>query len=63
MRQCHGSCAIELARKDAGIAQLFGQALVIYREIEGALAAYEQIHYSSLVLRSYLCARLLETLD
>ena len=26
-------------------------------------AAYEQIYYSSLMSRTYLCARLLETLD
>jgi len=26
-------------------------------------AAYEQIYYSSLMPRTYLCARLLETLD
>jgi glutamate carboxypeptidase len=30
---------------------------------KGAHAAYEQIYYSSLVPRTYLCARLLETLD
>jgi glutamate carboxypeptidase len=28
-----------------------------------AHAAYEQIYYSSLVPRTYLCTRLLETLD
>ena len=30
---------------------------------KGAHAAFEQIHYSSLVPRTYLCTRLLETLD
>jgi glutamate carboxypeptidase len=84
-------------QKDAGIADLFGKAQAIYREIgkelndvpltgggsdgnftaalgiptldglgadgKGAHAAYEQIYYSSLVPRTYLCARLLETLD
>ena len=84
-------------QKDAGIADLFGKAQTIYREIgkeladvpltgggsdgnftaalgiptldglgadgKGAHAAYEQIYYSSLVPRTYLCARLLETLD
>ena len=30
---------------------------------KGAHAAYEQIYYSSLVPRTYLCTRLLETLD
>jgi glutamate carboxypeptidase len=30
---------------------------------KGAHAAYEQIYYSSLMPRTYLCARLLETLD
>jgi len=30
---------------------------------KGAHAAYEQIYYSSLVPRTYLCARLLEALD
>jgi glutamate carboxypeptidase len=30
---------------------------------KGAHAAYEQIYYSSLLPRAYLCARLLETLD
>ena len=29
----------------------------------GAHAAYEQIYFSSLLPRTYLCARLLETLD
>jgi hypothetical protein len=28
-----------------------------------AHAVHEQIYYSSLMLRTYLCARLLETLD
>jgi glutamate carboxypeptidase len=84
-------------QKDAGIADLFGKAQAIYREIgkelndvpltgggsdgnftaalgiptldglgadgKGAHAAYEQIYYSSLVPRTYLCTRLLETLD
>jgi glutamate carboxypeptidase len=84
-------------QKDAGIADLFAKAQVIYREIgkelldvpltgggsdgnftaalgiptldglgadgKGAHAAYEQIYYSSLMPRTYLCARLLETLD
>ncbi len=84
-------------QKDAGIADLFGKAQAIYREIgktledvpltgggsdgnftaalgiptldglgadgKGAHAANEQIYYSSLVPRTYLCARLLETLD
>ena len=84
-------------QKDAGIADLFGKAQAIYREIgkelqdvpltgggsdgnftaalgiptldglgadgKGAHAAYEQIYYSSLVPRTYLCARLLETLE
>jgi len=84
-------------QKDAGIAQLFGKAQAIYREIgkelndvpltgggsdgnftaalgiptldglgadgKGAHAAYEQIYFSSLMPRTYLCARLLETLD
>ncbi len=83
--------------KDAGIADLFGKAQAIYREIgkeledvpltgggsdgnftaalgiptldglgadgKGAHAAYEQIYYSSLVPRTYLCTRLLETLE
>jgi glutamate carboxypeptidase len=30
---------------------------------KGAHAAYEQIYFSSLMPRTYLCARLLETLD
>ena len=30
---------------------------------KGAHAAYEQIYFSSLLPRTYLCARLLETLD
>jgi len=30
---------------------------------EGAHAAYEQIYFSSLMPRTYLCARLLDTLD
>ena len=30
---------------------------------KGAHAAYEQIYYSSLVPRTYLCTRLLETLE
>jgi glutamate carboxypeptidase len=84
-------------QKDAGIADLFGKAQTIYREIgkeladvpltgggsdgnftaalgiptldglgadgKGAHAAYEQIYFSSLMPRTYLCARLLETLD
>jgi glutamate carboxypeptidase len=84
-------------QKDAGIADLFGKAQAIYREIgkelldvpltgggsdgnftaalgiptldglgadgKGAHAAYEQIYYSSLMPRTYLCARLLETLE
>jgi len=84
-------------QKDAGIAQLFGKAQALYREIgkelldvpltgggsdgnftaalgiptldglgadgKGAHAAYEQIYFSSLMPRTYLCARLLETLD
>ncbi|HYX03360.1 MAG TPA: M20 family metallopeptidase [Reyranella sp.] len=84
-------------QKDAGIAELFGKAQAIYREIgkelldvpltgggsdgnftaalgiptldglgadgKGAHAAYEQIYFSSLMPRTYLCARLLETLD
>jgi glutamate carboxypeptidase len=84
-------------QKDAGIADLFGKAQAIYREIgkelndvpltgggsdgnftaalglptldglgadgKGAHAAYEQIYYSSLVPRTYLCTRLLETLE
>ena len=82
-------------QKDAGIAQLFGKAQALYREIgkelndvpltgggsdgnftaalgiptldglgadgKGAHAAYEQIYFSSLMPRTYLCARLLET--
>jgi glutamate carboxypeptidase len=84
-------------QKDAGIADLFGKAQAIYREIgkelndvpltgggsdgnftaalgiptldglgadgKGAHAAYEQIYFSSLMPRTYLCARLLETLE
>lgn len=84
-------------QKDTGIAELFGRAQAIYREIgkelkdvpltgggsdgnftaalgiptldglgadgKGAHAAYEQIYYSSLMPRTYLCARLLETLE
>ncbi|UYN93713.1 MAG: M20 family metallopeptidase [Enhydrobacter sp.] len=84
-------------QKDAGIADLFGKAQAIYREIgkelqdvpltgggsdgnftaalgiptldglgadgKGAHAIDEQIYYSSLVPRTYLCARLLETLE
>jgi glutamate carboxypeptidase len=84
-------------RKDPGIADLFGKAQAIYREIgkelndvpltgggsdgnftaalgiptldglgadgKGAHALTEQIYYSSLVPRTYLCTRLLETLD
>ena len=84
-------------QKDGGIADLFGKAQAIYREIgkelldvpltgggsdgnftaalgiptldglgadgKGAHAAYEQIYYSSLMPRTYLCARLLETLE
>jgi glutamate carboxypeptidase len=84
-------------QKDAGIADLFGKAQALYREIgkelldvpltgggsdgnftaalgiptldglgadgKGAHAAYEQIYFSSLMPRTYLCARLLETLD
>jgi glutamate carboxypeptidase len=84
-------------RKDAGIADLFGKAQAIYREIgktledvpltgggsdgnftaalgiptldglgadgKGAHAIDEQIYYSSLVPRTYLCSRLLETLE
>jgi glutamate carboxypeptidase len=84
-------------RKDAGIAELFGKAQAIYREIgkeledvpltgggsdgnftaalgiptldglgadgRGAHAIDEQIYYSSLVPRTYLCTRLLETLE
>jgi glutamate carboxypeptidase len=84
-------------QKDAGIADLFGKAQRIYREIgkelndvpltgggsdgnftaalgiptldglgadgKGAHAAYEQIYFSSLMPRTYLCARLLETLE
>ena len=84
-------------QKDPGIADLFGKAQAIYREIgkelndvpltgggsdgnftaalgiptldglgadgKGAHAANEQIYYSSLVPRTYLCARLLETLE
>jgi glutamate carboxypeptidase len=84
-------------QKDAGIADLFGKAQAIYREIgkelkdvpltgggsdgnftaalgiptldglgadgKGAHAAYEQIYFSSLMPRTYLCARLLESLE
>ena len=84
-------------QKDKGIAELFGKAQAIYREIgkelqdvpltgggsdgnftaalgiptldglgadgRGAHAIDEQIYYSSLVPRTYLCTRLLETLD
>lgn len=84
-------------QKDAGIADLFGKAQAIYREIgkelqdvpltgggsdgnftaalgiptldglgadgKGAHAIDEQIYYSSLVPRTYLCTRLLETLE
>lgn len=38
-------------------------AIVISDVVSYSHAAYEQIYYSSLMPRTYLCARLLETLD
>lgn len=39
-------------------------AAIITADVVGyPRAAYEQIYYSSLVPRTYLCVRLLETLD
>jgi hypothetical protein len=38
-------------------------AIVIADVVGHSHAAYEQIYYSSLMPRTYLCARLLETLD
>jgi hypothetical protein len=39
-------------------------AAIVTADVVGySPAAYEEIYYSSLMLRPYLCARLLETLD
>ena len=39
-------------------------AAIVTADVVGyAHAVYEQIHYPSLMPRTYLCARLLETLD
>jgi len=39
-------------------------AVIVTADVVGhSHAAYEQIYYSSLMPRTYLCARLLETLD
>jgi len=39
-------------------------AAIVTADVVGySHAAYEQIYYSSLMPRTYLCARLLETLD
>jgi hypothetical protein len=47
-----------LARKQRRLATIITADVVGYPH-----AAYEQIYYSSLVPRTYLCVRLLETLD
>ena len=47
-----------LAREQRRLAAIITADVVGYPH-----AAYEQIYYSSLVPRTYLCVRLLETLD
>ena len=47
-----------LAREQRRLAAIVTADMVGYSH-----AAYEQIYYSSLMPRTYLCARLLETLD
>jgi len=47
-----------LAREQRRLAAIFAADVVGYSH-----AAYEQIYYSWLMPRTYLCARLLETLD
>ena len=47
-----------LAREQRRLAAIVTADVVGYSH-----AAYEQIYYSSLMPRTYLCARLLETLD
>ena len=58
-----GPCTIQgrgvrLAREQRRLVAIFAADVVGYSH-----AAYEQIYYSSLMPRTYLCARLLETLD
>ena len=47
-----------LAREQGRLAAIVTADVVGYGR-----AVYEQIYYSSLMSRTYLCARLLETLD
>jgi hypothetical protein len=47
-----------LAREQRRLAAIVTADVVGYSH-----AVYEQIHYSSLMPHTYLCARLLETLD
>ena len=47
-----------MAREQRRLAAILAADVVGYSD-----AAYEQIYYSSLMPRTYLCARLLETLD
>jgi hypothetical protein len=49
---------VPLAREQRRLAAIVTADVVGY-----AYAVYEQIYYSSLMPRTYLCARLLETLD
>jgi len=49
---------VDLAREQRRLAAVFAADVVGYSH-----AAYEQIYYSSLMPRTYLCARLQETLD
>lgn len=57
-------CLVDLARGDSIDQRVQAVRIGSQRaDGKGAHAAYEQIYYSSLVPRTYLCARLLETLD
>jgi hypothetical protein len=49
-------------RHEDGRSAIYEMARQISVDGKGAHAAYEQIYFSSLVPRTYLCARLLETL-
>jgi hypothetical protein len=52
------AAGVLLAREQRRLAAIVTADMVGYSH-----AAYEQIYYSSLMPRTYLCARLLETLD
>jgi len=53
----------EILAADAALALGILDQLVEAAEGKGAHATYDQIYFSSLMPRTYLCARLLETLD